>query len=462
MVYLLMAITAVLLLLFLYQLLTESWRDDRYPAGPYCLPIVGNMLQLMRHYRHIDVYFSECRRRFGNVFTLTLGGSNMVVVSGYEAIHKLLVDGSAHTSSRSTRIFGESFSVEDAGLLWATEPQWKWLRSFLSATLAKDNLKKMFVEEKINKEVARFISHYISRAPETRLNTVISFSHLIFNIKSLLITNSRICYGDENFLRLFQASQTTNSGLRLLAVIRNTPIISYFFSPLLKKLETRKGKLLATFLRNKLSEHKSNIDFSNRRDVMACYLLKQQELSAPGKATYHHFAGQKKVSVIEDMPYVRAVIMETLRVSNIMPAAMTRTTTRKMEIDGKVIPSESDLVFNMSSILHDPHTYDNPLQFYPERHFNAKDNSAQQRTCFGFDIKSTKRQSVMAETSMSSMRRAMDMGEKLGLKDAELAKFIEENEPKFAAEIEREERRMKREAKKRPKLRTDSSNTKCK
>ena len=54
----------------------------------------------------------------------------------------------------------------------------------------------------------------------------------------------------------------------------------------------------------------------------------------------------------------------------------------------------------------------------------------------------------MAETSMSSMRRAMDMGEKLGLKDAELAKFIEENEPKFAAEIEREERRMEREAKK--------------
>ncbi|XP_067939845.1 LOW QUALITY PROTEIN: uncharacterized protein [Watersipora subatra] len=54
----------------------------------------------------------------------------------------------------------------------------------------------------------------------------------------------------------------------------------------------------------------------------------------------------------------------------------------------------------------------------------------------------------MAETSMSSMRRAMDMGEKLGLKDAELDKFIEENEPKFAAEIEREERRMGREAKK--------------
>ncbi|XP_067951795.1 microfibrillar-associated protein 1-like [Watersipora subatra] len=54
----------------------------------------------------------------------------------------------------------------------------------------------------------------------------------------------------------------------------------------------------------------------------------------------------------------------------------------------------------------------------------------------------------MAETSMSSMRRAMDMGEKLGLKNAELAKFIDENEPKFAAEIEREKRRMEREAKK--------------
>ncbi|XP_067930734.1 uncharacterized protein [Watersipora subatra] len=57
----------------------------------------------------------------------------------------------------------------------------------------------------------------------------------------------------------------------------------------------------------------------------------------------------------------------------------------------------------------------------------------------------------MAKTSVSSMQRAMDTGWKLRLKDAELAKFIEENEPKFAAEIEREERReerqMEREAK---------------
>lgn len=49
----------------------------------------------------------------------------------------------------------------------------------------------------------------------------------------------------------------------------------------------------------------------------------------------------------------------------------------------------------------------------------------------------------------SSMEKALAMGKELGLTEEKLAEFVEKNEPKFAADIEREERRVEREMKQR-------------
>ena len=45
------------------------------------------------------------------------------------------------------------------------------------------------------------------------------------------------------------------------------------------------------------------------------------------------------------------------------------------------------------------------------------------------------------------MEKALAMGKELGLTDEKLAEFVEKNESKFAADMEREERRVDREMK---------------
>ena len=49
------------------------------------------------------------------VYTVVLGGSNIVVLSGYETFCKFLVDQSYYTSTRSVRIFAETFTEHEAG-----------------------------------------------------------------------------------------------------------------------------------------------------------------------------------------------------------------------------------------------------------------------------------------------------------------------------------------------------------
>ena len=45
----------------------------------------------------------------------------------------------------------------------------------------------------------------------------------------------------------------------------------------------------------------------------------------------------------------------------------------------------------------------------------------------------------------SSMEKALAIGKELGLTDEKLAEFVEKNESKFVADIEREETRVDRE-----------------
>ena len=56
---------------------------------------------------------------------------------------------------------------------------------------------------------------------------------------------------------------------------------------------------------------------------------------------------------------------------------------------------------------------------------------------------------ILFATMASSMEKALAMGKELGLTEDKLAEFVEKHEPKFAADIEREERRVERQMKQR-------------
>ncbi|KAF8883978.1 cytochrome P450 [Infundibulicybe gibba] len=69
----------------------------------------------------------------------------------------------------------------------------------------------------------------------------------------------------------------------------------------------------------------------------------------------------------DSLPYVNAVAKEVLRWHNVLPLALPHMTMRDDEYDGYFIPKGSTIIGNAWSILHDPETYDQPLEFRPER-----------------------------------------------------------------------------------------------
>ncbi|KAI0357497.1 cytochrome P450 [Trametes cingulata] len=71
------------------------------------------------------------------------------------------------------------------------------------------------------------------------------------------------------------------------------------------------------------------------------------------------------------LPYVNALIKESLRWMNVLPLSLPHVTTEDQEFDGYFIPSGTIVVANTWACLHDPEVYPEPERFNPDRFLRA-------------------------------------------------------------------------------------------
>nr|XP_042703670.1 cytochrome P450 2D17-like [Chrysemys picta bellii] len=117
-----------------------------------------------------------------------------------------------------------------------------------------------------------------------------------------------------------------------------------------------------------------------------CYIEEDIKCLFPGKVheEIDKVIGRDRSPKMEDqanMPYTNAVIHETQRYGDIVPAGLPHMTYRDTELQGYFIPKGTTVIANLSSVLKDETVWEKPHQFYPE-HFLDADGQFVKREAF--------------------------------------------------------------------------------
>jgi len=89
--------------------------------------------------------------------------------------------------------------------------------------------------------------------------------------------------------------------------------------------------------------------------------------TAWGRNNNNGIPPHEKVDLTGTLPYISAVVLETLRWRPPIPLSVPRMCLSDQVLDGYVIPAGTTVASNIWAIQHDPDTYDSPERFDPER-----------------------------------------------------------------------------------------------
>ncbi|KAI0078413.1 CyP450 monooxygenase [Panus rudis PR-1116 ss-1] len=95
------------------------------------------------------------------------------------------------------------------------------------------------------------------------------------------------------------------------------------------------------------------------------------EVQKAAQAELDTVVGSNRLPTFDDqdnLVYIRAVVMESVRWQLVIPSGVAHRSTRDDEYDGYFIPAGTEVIPNAWAMLHDPEEYPDPHAFKPERY----------------------------------------------------------------------------------------------
>ncbi|KAF3834880.1 hypothetical protein F7725_027438 [Dissostichus mawsoni] len=178
----------------------KNRRSGSFPPGPRGLPIVGNMFSV--DYQRTHESMTELAGTYGDVYSLRMGQSWMVVLNRFEVLKEALVTQGDSLSDRPDLPLFVDIS-SGLGIVFSNGNTWKQQRRFALSTLKYFGFGKKSLEPIILDEFsycAKDIKSYNGKPfnPHLLMNNVVS------NIICSLVFGHRFEYGDKKFTKLME------------------------------------------------------------------------------------------------------------------------------------------------------------------------------------------------------------------------------------------------------------------
>ncbi|OVA11724.1 Cytochrome P450 [Macleaya cordata] len=394
--------TTVAVMIFITMIFTRKSSSMKWPIGPKTLPVIGNMHLLGGTALHVVLH--NLAKVYGNVMTIWIGSWRpVIVVSDIERAWEVLVNKSSDYSARDmpeiTKIISadwKTISTSDSG------PFWTNLRKGLqNVALSPHNLAAQFQFQE--RDISKLIE---TLKEEAALNggIVKPLDHLK---KATVRLISRLIYGQEfdndkyvedmhhaieelirvsGYARLAEAfyyakylpshkkavRDVEEANRRVQNLVRpflsfNPPTNSYLHF-LRSQNYPEEVIIFAIF-----EAYLLGVDSTSSTTAWAlAFLVREPKVQDKVYQELKNFTvnnGREmlKVEDINKLPYLQAVIKETMRMKPIAPLAIPHKACRETSLMGSKIDKGTRVMVNIYALHHNQKVWKEPFKFMPER-----------------------------------------------------------------------------------------------
>ncbi|XP_062058741.1 cytochrome P450 2D17-like isoform X2 [Lepus europaeus] len=425
---------AVAIFLLLVDLMHRRPRwAARYPPGPVGIPGLGNLLQV--DFRGIPNCFRQLRHRYGDVFSLQLACTPVVVLNGPAVMREALVTCGEDTADRPYSHSSEhlGFGPHAQGVIMAHYgPAWREQRRFSVSTLRNFGLGKKSLEQWVTEEAACLCAAFTDHAGRP-FSPIVLLNKAVGNVITSLTFGCRFEYNDHHLTKLIDLIQTmVEESAGILPLVLNVVPMLLRIPGLVDKV-FRGQKAFMALLDKLVSEHRMTRDPAQPpRDLTDSFLAQVEKAKGNPESSFNddnlhlvvadlfaagmfttsitlswalllmilHPDVQRQVQQEIDevigparrpemgdqarMPYTTAVVHEVQRFADIIPLGVPHQTSRDVEVQGFLIPKGTVLFTNLSSVLKDEAVWEKPFRFHPGHFLDAQGRFVKQEAFMPF------------------------------------------------------------------------------
>nr|QQL94700.1 cytochrome P450 family 1 subfamily c polypeptide 2 [Lateolabrax maculatus] len=406
---------------FLFCLEACLWvrnlRLKRRLPGPFAWPVVGNAMQLgqMPH-----ITFAKLAKKYGNVYQIRLGCSDIVVLNGDRAIRQALIQHSTEFAGRPNFVSFQAVSGGKSMTFTNYSKQWKMHRKIAQSTIrafssANSQTKKAF-EQQIVAEATELVEIFLELSAQGQhFNPAHELTVAAANVICALCFGKRYGHDDVEFRALLQRAHKFGETVGAGSLVDVMPWLQSFPNPVRSMFKNFKdlNQEFFEFVQNKVEEHRETFDPEVTRDMsdaiigvidkadsdngltkghtegtvsdligagldtvstalhwILLLLAKHPEIQAKLHELVDKVVGRNRLPCVEDrscLAYLDAFIYETMRFTSFVPITIPHSTTSDVTIEGLHIPKDTVVFINQWSINHDPLKWKDPHIFDPSR-----------------------------------------------------------------------------------------------
>ncbi|KAM0559990.1 hypothetical protein ACHAPJ_003945 [Fusarium lateritium] len=436
--FLLIPAVALAILLVYYLVFPKKQTGLPLPPGPKPLPVVGNMFDLppagVAEYKH----WAKHKDLYGPISSLSVLGTNLIVLNDKDAIHELLEKRSTKTSSRPWSPFASElcgFSVMLPVIPYTNK--FRYYRKLVHQQMGTKLICSRFQDIQ-DLESLRFLIRTIEQPEKFQKHIKTEASAIIlriiygYNIEpskvdplvhliEVMMTNFSNAFvpmswavdiipslaklpdwfPGTSFKKTAQEwRHTTNEALDIpydfvqQQMENGTNRPSYVASLMESSFKNPDGSGKPTQEDIDAIKATATIMYGGGADTtvstissFVLAMITHPEVQKKAQAEIDSVVGGDRLPSYDDqerLPYIAALAKEAFRWMPVVPTTTTHVTEEELEYGGYRIPKGTYLIPSTWRLLHDPEVYVNPSTFDPERYIEPRNEPDPSDYAFGY------------------------------------------------------------------------------